>query len=138
MKKEIPKYGANDVLQFVGLNDLSIEEQTAINQISTKEFEKIKQKLNNSISMIVHIKTYSKNSSKPKFALHVRVIAPTDIIESCKSHDFDLLRALHKSFEDIARQIEHKFGVNATRQHTPHQKLGKRKRQTNLMKSGIM
>lgn len=138
MKKEIPHYGNNEVLQFVGLNDLSIEDQANISALSTKEFERVKRQLNNILSMVIHIKVYSKNSSKPKYALHVRVIAPTDVIESCKSNDFDLLRALHKSFEDITRQIEHKFGINSTRTHIPHQKSAKRKREFNLLKSGTM
>lgn len=138
MKKEIPKYGVQDVLQFVGVNDLSIEEQVAVNDVSTKEFEKIERMLNNRVSMVVHVKLYTKQGGKNKYALHVRVIAPTGEIESCKSHDWDLMRALRKSFEDIQNQINHRFHSNATRKHIPHQKLGKRKRQQEFLKSRLM
>lgn len=133
MKKEIPKYGVQDVLQFVGVNDLSIEEQVAVNEVSTKEFEKIERMLNNRVSMVVHVKLYTKQGGKNKYSLHVRVIAPTGEIESCKSHDWDLMRALRKSFEDIQNQINHRFHSNATKLHIPHQKLGKRKRQQNFL-----
>ncbi|GEM_PF-1016152 len=135
MKKEIPKYGENKVLQFVGVKDLTIEEQELINDLSTKEFEKVKQSLKNTISMIIHVKNHGKKGAKNKYALHIRVIAPTGIIESCKSHDWDLARALRKSFEDIKNQIEHKFKGNSTREHKSHQKLDKRKREQNLLGS---
>lgn len=135
MKKEIPKYGSNEVLQFVGLNDLAIEEQIAVNDLATKEFEKVEKMLHNKISMVVHIKEYTKEGGKNKYALHVRVIAPTGEIESCKSNDWDLVRALRKSFEDIQNQIQHKFHSNSTRIHIPHQKQNKRKREQNLMGS---
>lgn len=133
MKKDIPNYGVNEILQFVGINSLSIEGQVAVKDISTREFEKVKRQLKNIISMVVHVKVYSKEASKAKFALHIRVISPTQLFESCKSHDWDLVRALRKSFEDIHNEIEHKFKTNATREHVPHQKLGKRKRQGNLL-----
>jgi len=135
MKKDIPKYGANEVLQFVGLNKLAIEEQMTVNQLATKEFEKVERMLHNIVSMIVHIKEYAKEGGKNKYSLHVRVMAPTAIIESCKSQDWDLTRALRKSFEDIQNQIQHKFHSNATKLHIPHQKGGKRKREQNLMGS---
>ena len=54
MKKEIPKYGTSEVMQFVGLNELTGEEQDAVNQISTAEFEKVKRELKNIMSMVVH------------------------------------------------------------------------------------
>lgn len=132
MQKDVPKYGVNEVLQFVGLKDLSIEEQTSVNEIATKEFEKVKQKLNNIISLIVHLKSYKKEGGKNKYSLHIRVLAPTQIIESCKSHDWDLVRALRKSFEDIHRQIEHIFKTNATRPTFLNKDKGKRRHEFNL------
>ena len=130
MKKEIV---VSEVIQFVGISDLSAENQEIINKISSEEFVKIKRLLEDIVSFVVHIKVYSKNGSKAKFALHIRVISPIRDFESCKSHDWDLTRVLRESFEDLHRQIEHKLGANATRTHIPHQKLGKRKRQNNLL-----
>lgn len=130
MKKEMV---VNEIIQFVGIHDFSIEDQAIINEIASSEFVKIKRALENIVSLVVHVKSYSKSGSKAKFALHIRVISPTRVFESCKSHDWDLVRALRESFEDLHRQMEHKFGVNATKKHIPHQKQGKRKRQNNLL-----
>ncbi|MBI4141788.1 hypothetical protein HY484_02600 [Candidatus Woesearchaeota archaeon] len=132
MKKEIPKYGTQEVLQFVGLNQLSIEEQEAVNSISTKEYEKAKRTLKNTLSVVVHIKCYEKEGGRKKYSLHIRAIAPTKIIESCKSHDWDLPRAVHKSFQDIHKQIAHHFGTNATRPALLNKDKAKRRREFNL------
>lgn len=132
MPKEIPKYGAQETLQFVGMNELTIEEQEAVNEISTKEFEKVKRELKNNVSIVVHIKCYKKEGGKDKYSLHIRVLAPTKIIESCKSHDWDLTRALHKSFEDIHNQIAHTFKGNATRLPILNKDKAKRLREFNL------
>ncbi|MEM4239573.1 MAG: hypothetical protein QXK08_00025 [Candidatus Woesearchaeota archaeon] len=110
MAKIIPKFGMHEMIQFVGVNELSADEQSIVSKISTENYEKLARILKNIEQMVVHIKTYENEGKKKKFALHIRVKAPTSaIIESCKSHDFDLARALHKAFDDIRVQIEHKF-----------------------------
>jgi len=132
MKKEVPKYGTQQVLQFVGLNSLTIEEQDAVSTIATKEYEKAQRALKNTLSMVVHIKCYEKEGGRKKYSLHIRAIAPTKIIESCKSHDWDLIRALHKSFQDIHNQIAHVFKGNATRPSTLNKDKSKRRHEFNL------
>jgi prephenate dehydrogenase len=110
MAKIVPKFGTHEMIQFVGVNELAPEEQELVSRLSTESYEKFTRILKNIEQMVVHIKTYENEGQKKKFALHVRVKAPTSaIIESCKSHDFDLARALHKAFDDIRVQIEHKF-----------------------------
>ncbi len=110
MAKIVPKFGTHEMIQFVGVNELNAEEQELVSRLSTESYEKFTRILKNIEQMVVHIKTYENEGQKKKFALHIRVKAPTSaIIESCKSHDFDLARALHKAFDDIRVQIEHKF-----------------------------
>ena len=135
MKKEIPKYGIIEAIQYVGIHDLPIEEQDIINDIATKEFEKIKQELKNTISLVIHVKCYNKQGTRNKYSLHIRVLAPTQIIESCKSHDWDLVRAIRKSFEDIHHQIQHTFKINATRPSLLNKDKAKRRREFNLAKT---
>ena len=115
MTKEVPKYGAQDILQFVGLNELPIEEQATVNTLSTEYFEKIKRKLNNVTKLIVHIKRYQKAGGKPKFSAHVRCIAPTKTLESCNADDWELARCVHKAFEDVIHQIAHVFHTDVSR-----------------------
>jgi len=109
MVKTVPKFGVHELIQFVGVNELDPEEQAVVSRLSTEQFEKIRRMVTNIENMTVHIKSYDKEGKK-KFSLHIRVKAPTSaVIESCKSHDFDLARALHKAFDDIRTQIEHRF-----------------------------
>jgi len=115
MPKEIPKFGTHEIIQFVGVHDLDPDEQMLVNKIATENYEKIKRELHNVTNMVVHIKCYEKEGGKKKYSLHVRAIYPSRVIESCKSHDFDLARALHKSFDDIKEQIKHHFHSDRTR-----------------------
>lgn len=110
MTKTVPKFGTHELIQFVGVNKLDAEQQALVSKLSTESFEKFTRLLKNIEQMIVHIKSYEQEGKRKKFSLHVRLKAPTmAVIESCKSHDFDLARALHKAFDDIRAQIEHKF-----------------------------
>lgn len=112
MAKIIPKFGTHEMIQFVGVSELAPEEQALVSKLSTEHYEKIKRMIPNLEQMVVHVKCYENDAQakKKKYSLHVRVKVPSaSIIESCKSHDFDLARALHKSFDDIRAQIEHKF-----------------------------
>jgi len=110
MVKTVPKFGRHELIQFIGVNDLNSEQQALVSKLSTESFEKFTRLLKNIEQMVVHIKSYEKEGQKKKYSLHVRLKAPTmAVIESCKSHDFDLARALHKAFDDIRVQIEHKF-----------------------------
>ncbi len=114
MAKEVPKFGSNEVIQFTGLKELSPEEQLTVNQICTESYEKLRKKLNNVTSLSVHIKCHSKSGSKKKYSFHLRCIAPTGIIESDKSYDWDLARAVHMAFEGLNNQIQHKFKTEVT------------------------
>ncbi len=109
--KIIPKFGTHELIQFIGVSELTPEEQAMVSKLSTEHYEKLSRILKNNIeNMTVHVKGYAKEGEKKKYSLHVRVKIPSSaVIESCKSHDFDLARALHKSFDDLRAQIEHRF-----------------------------
>jgi ribosome-associated translation inhibitor RaiA len=109
--KVVPKFGTHELIQFIGVSELAPEEQAVVSRLSTEHYEKLNRILKNNIeNMTVHVKCYAKEGEKKKFSLHVRVKIPSHaVIESCKSHDFDLARALHKSFDDLRTQVEHRF-----------------------------
>ncbi len=110
MEKTRPKFGTHELIQFIGVKELMPEEQELVSRLSTESFEKLTRILKNIEQMVVHVKRYEKEGGKAKYSLHIRLKVPTSaIIESCKSHDFDLARALHRAFDDIKTQIEHKF-----------------------------
>ena len=110
MVKEVPKYGAQEILQFVGLKALTAEEQDIVNRLSTPYFEKIKRAARNLTNIKVHIKCYEKEGDKKKYSIHVHVKIPTHaIIESCKSHDYELQKSIHAAFQDVQAQLKHKL-----------------------------
>ncbi|MBI4016950.1 MAG: hypothetical protein HY363_04630 [Candidatus Aenigmarchaeota archaeon] len=115
MPKIIPKFGESEFIQFVGLNELSAEEQQIVKDITTPAFEKIQRDLKTLAKMVVHIKTYEHEGSRKKYSLHVRLNAHTRVFESCKSHDWDLSRALHKAMDDLKHQVIHAFHTDTTR-----------------------
>lgn len=103
-------------IQFVGMNDLEPTDQYTVQKICAENYNKIKRGLKNSLSLIVHIKCYEKEGGKKKYSIHIRCLSPSKImIESCRSHDWELARAIHKAFEDIKNQINHKFKSDTSR-----------------------
>lgn len=117
MAKEVPKFGAKEIIQFVGVHDLDPAEQATVSRLATQTYEKLQHFAENIQGMTVHIKCYASEGKKKKYSIHVRLNVPSKaVIESCKSHDFDLARALHKSFDDILTQTKHKFHSDTTRQ----------------------
>ena len=104
-----------EVIQFVGVSDLSAEEQATVNSITTEHFEKIKRDLQNITNMTVHVKCYQKEGGRKKYSMHVKVAAPTRIFDSSNADDWELPRALHKAFEDIRHQIQHRLHTDSTR-----------------------
>ncbi len=115
MEKEVPKFGVQEVIQFVGVSELSAEEQSIVNTITTEYFAKIKRKLHNITNMIVHIKCYEKEGGRKKYSMHIKVSAPTHMFDSSDADDWELPRALHKAFEDIEHQIQHRMHTDVTR-----------------------
>lgn len=104
---------AEEVIQFIGVNELSEDEQLIVNTLATEYYGKIKRALKNLTSMAVHVKTYKKEGAKKKFSINIRAIAPTGIFESKMAADWDLARTLHKAFKNIEHEIEHKLMVSS-------------------------
>jgi len=106
-----------DVIKFtiIGLNETHIDdyEKEYIHNLCKKNSEKVSRTMANVYDIIIHIKEYKKsNSSKGKYSVHVKIIAPTKIIATDHSSDWDLARAIHKAFSDIMHRIEHKINKN--------------------------
>jgi hypothetical protein len=104
---------AEELIQFIGVSELDVAEQTIVNELSTEYYQKIKRALKNLTSLAVHVKVHSKQGSKKKYTIKIRAIAPTSIIESKMAADWDLGRTLHKAFKNVEREIEHKLMVSS-------------------------
>ena len=99
-------------IQYVGLKELTDEEQDSLRKLCTEHYAKL-QRIHAAQSFFVHVKVYEKAGARKKYALHLKVtLASNKIIESCKSHDWELHAALHKSFEEIEHQLQHKLHLS--------------------------
>lgn len=96
-------------IQIIGIKELDEMELEAVNRIADKGYDKIKRELKNEIFITVHIKSHDQQGSQRKYSIHVKVMAPTRIFTSTKAVDWNLEVALHKSFEDVAKMIQHAF-----------------------------
>jgi hypothetical protein len=117
-KKEVPKFGAKETIQFVGMKDLTPEEQDVVQSLSTEYFEKIKREIQNNTDLTVHIKTdgvSATHNKRKRYTLMIRAVFPGFVIESKDSDDYELPKALHQSFEEIISQIHHRLRTDSTR-----------------------
>ena len=99
-------------IQFVGLKDLEVDEQDTVQSISTENYGKIKRELHNITDVIVHVKTAGKvpgAEKRKRYSVNIRALSPGFSLESSKSDDYELPRALHSAFADILAQISHKL-----------------------------
>ncbi|MCH8004490.1 MAG: hypothetical protein IH934_07735 [Nanoarchaeota archaeon] len=94
-------------IQIIGIKDLDEMEVEAVNRLANRYFGKIQREIKKINSVAIHIKSYEKEGREKKYSIHVKVMAPTRIFVSTKSHDWDLDKALHMSFRDVIREIKH-------------------------------
>ncbi|MBN1543950.1 hypothetical protein JW898_00645 [Candidatus Woesearchaeota archaeon] len=98
-----------DEIQFIGLKELEEVDQEMVRKITAEYYPKIQRQIKNITSLVVHIKQYSKGGHRPKYSMHVRAVAPTKILETQKTSEWDLSKALHNAFDDLEREIQHHF-----------------------------
>ena len=99
----------DEIIQFIGLKDLEPVDQEMLRKIIFEQYPKIKRKLHNMTSLVVHIKSYGKGGARAKYSFHMRALAPTHLFESSNASAWDLATCVHKSFDDLDHQIEHAF-----------------------------
>ncbi len=105
----------HEIIQFVGVKDLEPVDQAVVNKLSTEYYDKLKRMINNLASLKVHVKVSNEEGKKKKYHMHTQLIAPTKTFTSTKSEDWDLPRALHKTFQDLEHQVNHTFHADRTR-----------------------
>lgn len=106
-------------VQIIGMEEINDKfEKATIDKICNEYHEKIQRVLKDIASVTLHIKKHTKGG-KAKWDMRVRVNAPSNMFEAQES-DWDLARALHKVFQNIEREIQHKLKVDEHRR-----KLGK-------------
>ncbi len=94
-------------IQIIGIKDLDHMEVEAVNRIINRHYGKIQREIKNIVSVVVLIKSYEKEGRQRKYSIHVKVTAPAKIFTSTKGIDWNLEKALHKSFEEVEKMIQH-------------------------------
>lgn len=101
-------------IQIIGIEELEDDEKGIVTKLVNEYYEKIKMALNKDISVKLHTKKHSKAGKRHKYDMRVVVDAPAKMFEAQES-DWDLSRALHKVFQNVEREIQHKFKVDEHR-----------------------
>ena len=97
--------------QTIGFDSLDERELAHFDKLFSEYSKKIERKLKKISAFIINVKAYRKSGSRKKFSVHVRVVAPTKIFEA-EAYDWDFRRVLHKVFNKLEEEIEHRFRVS--------------------------
>jgi hypothetical protein len=102
------KLEGDPIIQFIGLGDLSDEEQDIVKTLATEYQDKIQKQMEKPTSIVIHIKTYKSEGSKKKFSVNIKTVAASHTHEVKNAADWDLARTLHKAFKNMERLVLHK------------------------------
>ena len=103
-----------EMIKFIGLKELDPLDQQYAHQLATEYYEKISRGFKEPITLFIHIKKHKQagkgkreEGKRVKYSVHSRVRGPTRaIIESCRAHDWEFARALHKTLRDLKARIK--------------------------------
>ncbi|MBI3623167.1 HPF/RaiA family ribosome-associated protein [Candidatus Pacearchaeota archaeon] len=98
-------------IEIAGLDLLSESEKAEYNRLIEEGFKKLKRKLKESSRLKIHIKVYSPEGNKRKFSLDFDLFFGSSHFHA-DSVDWDFVKAIHKAFEKLENQIEHKFHIS--------------------------
>ena len=97
----------DDHITILRFDELSSVEQGITRQLAARLYSRVEHYAQDPL-LIVEVKKQEKDGKVVKYAVHSRVRAPT-IIASVRQADWDLARALHKTFENLLNELEHKY-----------------------------
>ena len=95
--------------------ELSDKEKWELDKLVNEYYEKIKRELKKEIVVDLDLKVYEKceengKCSKRKYSLNLKV--ENSVVFKSNSYDWNLPKAVHKAFNKIMSEIEHKFHVS--------------------------
>lgn len=97
------------VIQYIGVGDLQSGEREVLNQVVEGELDKIKRKMpKDTVNGTLQVKVYQKEGDRKKYSMHLKLQFSKFLIDSSNQDDWDLPTALHKAFESVHNQLQHK------------------------------
>lgn len=97
------------IIQYVGLNELSPEEQELVKELSVLYQDKIQKEMQIPTSITLHVKLYNNEGKRKRYSVNVKTVAASQTFEENNASDWDLARTLHNAFKKIERLIQHKL-----------------------------
>ena len=94
-------------LQLIGIEQLGDSEKEILGRLLKEYQPKIEKKLKGIETIILHIKSQSKGGRAKHYKIILRIISPSVKLEST-AEEWDFSLALHKSFEEILKEIGRK------------------------------
>lgn len=98
------------LIQFIGLKDFDSSETSIIKELSEEYYEKLLRDITNA-QLILELKKYKKDGEKAKYAFHSRVESGKSLALVSKASDWDLKRTLHKLFQKLEHELQHKYKI---------------------------
>ena len=92
---------------FVGLKDFDKAEQEKIKLLTKESCVRLDRDMPTS-TLILQIKKHAATGKRVNYSAHARVNAPSYLLEA-KADDWDLAIVLHKVFNKLIHQIQHKL-----------------------------
>ncbi len=96
-----------DELVYRHLDKLDAFEKATVERICPREFDKVKRPLPTSC-LVVDIKKINSGGKRATYEVKLRVDAPSVKLYADHS-DWELQRALHRAFDNLKMEVEHKF-----------------------------
>jgi len=94
-------------INYIGLDKLDAWDIANVQRVSSREFGKLKRNFSDA-SLIVNIKKINKKGKRSTYEVNARIDAPS--VKCYAEHsDRELQRALHRIFDSLKMEVEHKF-----------------------------
>ena len=101
------------LIKYKGLRRLNTLQIREVKRLTEQEFRKIKYDFKD-CDIFVDVKKQEKAGNRFKFSFHIRVESPS-IVLTAKQADWDIMKALHKAFDNLKSEVTHKFKRESTR-----------------------
>lgn len=102
-------------IQFVGLHEIPADEYTKtwVRKLASYYGEKLGYLIHNDVFITLHLKTYKEQGTRQKFSANCRVTFPGGTVASNRAVDWNLRKAVHKSFRSLENELRARYRYNA-------------------------
>ena len=104
-----------DLIQFVGMHELRMDESERVKELAEQYFPKIKRELHNLTRLVVNVKLHNEAGARRKYSMHAQVVSPGKNFESNNQVGFDISTVCHQAFGALIREIQHTYHAERSR-----------------------